>query len=525
MENKEHIRKLTLIMLFTTRKTLLNISSTLLQRSIATVATFFSVPMIAKNFGGETLGLWLLVIQISRFTSILNLGLNTSLVRFIAGFIAVKDSKAISEYFSIIFLLLVSMAIIIIATLCVFLGLAFFMDVEFGELRPNEIVAIAIGVVFASISLPLQTAHGLLASRNSFDHIANAGTLAHVTWMCCLLFMLWNGVSSIIPIIWAYFLIFFLKDVVLFSVGYNAANRPPISYSIVSAEAFFAVSSVSIAAFLLTLSVSLLRQGGSFFASGVVGMNAVVLISLPLQAVYGISLCTSIGGNLIVPISSAKAKLGDKQLLEQTTIIAARYTFYVTMSILLTFLFFGDDIFGLWLKNSLPSATISQVSEYFLVLFTCFVLMSPAHVFRSVLVTVGLHWQVTRAEVIFNVVGFLIGVLFLFFTDIAEAGVIGGICIAFILRAFGKNLSGIKGYFGWSNYNVFQQIYMKPLLIGVLLMFIHFCSVFINLIMPYQILVDLVLLILLVPLGSFVLHQKHRQLLFSKIRRIFPHNA
>ena len=197
-------------MFFTTRQTLLNISTTVLSRSIATVVTLFSVPIIANNFDTETLGLWLLVIQISRFTSILNLGLNTSLVRFIAGFLAVNDTKSISEYFSVIFLLLVSLAMGIIVTLCFFLGLAFFMDIEFGALRVKEIAVIAIGVVFASISLPLQTAHGLLASRNFFDYIANAGILAHLTWLGCLLFMSWNGVSSIIPFVWAYFLVFFL---------------------------------------------------------------------------------------------------------------------------------------------------------------------------------------------------------------------------------------------------------------------------------------------------------------------------
>ena len=85
---------------------------------------------------------------------------------------------------------------------------------------------------------------------------------------------------------------------------------------------------MSLAAFLLTISASVLRQGGSIFAGLEFGADAIISISLPVMIVFGLSPFVNIASQIIVPIASAASKIDEKAKLYELTIIAAKYSIF-----------------------------------------------------------------------------------------------------------------------------------------------------------------------------------------------------
>ena len=448
-------------------KFIANILSMWGHRIVNVIVPFVSVPLIADTFGDKELAIWLLVLQLSRQLLMLNLGINNSLIRMLAIPKSENSQKILSVTLSNAFFLLVAFMILMLSFNIFYPIKNFFNDQALKNL-------IYIIVIYAAISLPLQVGYGMLAATNNFTIISTIGVFSQLSWLIALLGAAFIFKSNLTDLISIYFLIFLIKDFTLAWLGWRSLGRPNLSIKLVSLSATKSIISMSLAAFVLTASVTVLRQGGTIWLGFIGDFQALILVSLPMMVVFGLSPFCMVASQLIMPLASLKTKAGDLVTLKNDVLISARYSIYFSFVILLTFINFDTKLFELWLGDSLSIENITRISLYFQVMFTCFSLLLPSAIFRSVLIASGRHWGVTMPEAMVNFSGFAIGIILANLMDDVALAIVVGVCLAFLVRAFGPNLVKAKNLFDLKIKDLVLEIYLIPITIFLIMLGIDF---------------------------------------------------
>jgi O-antigen/teichoic acid export membrane protein len=421
---------------------------------------FASIPIIAQTYGADKLAIWLLVLQVSRLMRLLNLGLNNSLIRFLAKPAFEKNTNEISEILSTTLITLVTIGLfILLVSLTLYYNI---LEVDAGLKQ-----YIVIPLVFISIGMPFQVGYGSLAATKNFALIAFFNIFAQVGWLSALLlFYVYVSVSFEIVIL-TYFIIFILKDISLLWFGQKKLAFPPIRLRYYSRSMLGKILSISVAALALTASATLLRQGGPLWLGMKFEVTFITQAALPLLVLFGLAPFINVLSQLIMPTAAIKNNDKDLYNLKNDIIFSARYTMIFATLLLVVSTYTADTVFSWWLGSSLPEKTVSSIVDYFLWLFYFYTLMAPSILFRSVLVSIGKHWQTTSFESICNIIGFVAGIILTVFITSSAGGVIYGVCAAFVLRAIGLNQHLIRKHFSIRSYDLFKAVYFLPILMMV----------------------------------------------------------
>lgn len=485
-----------------------NIVSMWGQRIVNVIVPFVSVPLIADAFGENNLAIWLIILQISRQILLLNFGINNSLVRLLAVPKSESSQTVLSVTLSNAFFLLF---IVMILMLCI--NVFYPVDSFLSDQVATKLVYIS--VIYAAISLPFQVGYGMLAATSNFFIISIVNIFSQLSWLIVLLGATFLFESNLTSLILVYFFIFLIKDIALVWLGWRSLSNPNLSIKFVSVSVIKTILSVSLAAFLLTASVTFLRQGGTIWLGFTGYFEAVTLVSLPMMVVFGLSPFCMVASQLIMPLAALKTKVGELITLKNDVLISARYSVYLSLIILIVFINFDSKLFELWLGDNLSIEKIEKISFYFQVMFTCFSFVLPSAIFRSVLIASGQHWGVTVPEAIVNLGGFVIGVFLANLMDDAAFSIVIGVCSAFLLRAFGFNLFKAKRLFDLRMAELIFQIYLLPVTIFSCLLGINlFLSSYVNNLMFKS----LLQLMCIVCLSVLVLSPLHRIMLIKRIK-------
>ena len=91
---------------------------------VLTILMAFVVsPILVNKLGDESYGIWVLIVSITGYFTVLDFGVNTAIVRFISKYIALKDYKKAIEIYSSSFALFFtvgSLAIVAIAIIALY---------------------------------------------------------------------------------------------------------------------------------------------------------------------------------------------------------------------------------------------------------------------------------------------------------------------------------------------------------------------------------------------------------------------
>ena len=442
----------------------INIIAIWTQRIVNVLVPLFSIPLIAQTYGIEQLAIWLLVLQLSSHLGLLNLGLNNSLVRFLAKPAFEGDKEELSKILSTTLITLTGLGGFCLLFLFLLPHLTF--DLAFNI---NSYMAIAL--VFIAVGMPFQVGYGMLAASKNFALIATANIVSQLAWL--ILLVLYAHVISVklITLVFIYFLIFFIKDFVLVFVGSHKLHKPIINFHYFSRISLRSILSLSLAAVILSASAIIIRQGGSLWAGMFFDLKLVTFISLPLMAVFGVAPFINVLSQIIKPTASIKNKIQKLTELKSEIITSAKYTMLFATLILIVFLNASDQLFYLWLGSTLPINEIDLIIDYFFYVFYFYLIMSPSILFRSVLVVIGKHWQTTFYEATCNIIGFIVGIFITLYFTFDATGIIFGVCLAFFMRAIGLNQHLIRMHFKITLFELLKKVYAFPILI----IFVHWC--------------------------------------------------
>jgi len=459
-------------------RTAINVFAIWTNRILAILVVLVTIPIITRHFGLELMGVWLLVTQFTQHLMLLELGLNTSLTRFISRYRGKNDLVGASRYLSSSIFVLTGIGGILIV-LSPLLALGFLAAFQLpSELEDQVYWLVLLATLATGISLPLRTGIGMLSSVHRFDRISIWESLVLVVRLGLVLIcfnwfnpdLLLLGLISFIPIL--------LGNMLIFNDGWKANIDLTVSRRLITKKVLRHMLSVCGASVVITLSVVVVRQSSPMLVGWGIGIDQVATLAFPILIVSTVMPFMGVANTLIAPIASQLDAGKNRELLYRLYTMAGRYVFSMALLVLMGFYYLGHSLLDLWLSGpKVDGDTLHDMSKALVVIFAGFVIATPGFIVREVLMAVGRHWQAASSEVLGSLMGVIVGYWLMMGMNLGVMGMAMGISLAFIVRGAGfLAMRGAK-YFAISYLKLLSDSMGRPIVISGLAMLVSQLSV------------------------------------------------
>jgi O-antigen/teichoic acid export membrane protein len=502
------------------RRSLLNISSAWVIQGANLVFALITVPIITRRFGIDGLGLWLLVQQVASHLQLIELGLPSSLGRFLARDVTHGKRADFARHLSsALFILICAAALLLLATYPVAWTFGRYFGVP-EAMRGDAEMMMIIALTVTAVVLPMRSAIGVLGSQHrfylvsAFDGGALIGRFVLVIAACTFAtdhaFVLLAG-AVFGPVV--------VSSAAMFSVALRRVPDGSVALSGLSRKACAELFDVSLSAMVVTLAAVLLRQTSPMLVGHQLGLDAVPLIALPLMVVTSVGPFLGIANQLIAPVASQLDAQGDRASLLDRYLVAARYTVCGGVFGLVMLILAMPTLLPLWLgRTSISPTQVGEMYVNLVVIYAAYCLALPALLGRSVLMAVGRHWNAARGELATVLAGVVIGLLLLTLADLGSIGMGVGIGSAYVMRAGGVLMRSLSNYFGVPAAQLYWRVWRAPLLVGLPMLAPAFLQHFVSsLDGGYRIVIGVAVIASIVLFWTRILVPEHRDVLLAGV--------
>ena len=165
--------------------TLFNVITQIIQA----VITFFLISFFLGKLGEAKYGVWVIVASIFNYRTMLSMGLNSSINRYIPVYLAKNDEEGIQRVISTSLFFFSALSIVLIlASLVVYYNIGSWFVIEPNLIATAGILVLVVGFCFA-IAMPLQLSSAVLSGLQRYDLI-NLTILIHLIIRTILLVIL-----------------------------------------------------------------------------------------------------------------------------------------------------------------------------------------------------------------------------------------------------------------------------------------------------------------------------------------------
>jgi len=453
----------------TVKQTGRNIAMIWSNKVLAILAPLIITPIITHHFGMVLTGVWLMSTQLLAHLMLLDAGFTNSLVRFLAGQHAVHDIKKASSYVVTAFFTLLAISCLLLIT-SPFLGSAFLRSMKLtANNAPGAENLVLLTIIYAAVSLPLRIGYGLIASLHRFDLIQLWDSLGIVLRVSLILTLF----SWLQPTLIQLGLIVFGSTLLTVGLTFITGLRINPSLSLrpsnFSRMALGDLSSMGLAALIVTMASVLLMQSSSMITGYAIGPAAVVLIAFPLMIYVSLTPFLATLPLLISPVAAGMSAKGEGDKLLPIFIMTVRYQTSFALLLFIALKIFGHPLIVVWLSGpKLGQAELSTISIGVVILFAGYALSSVAQIGRSIMSSVGHHWPVAVSEFVTAVCGLILGYLLSKFSTWGVLGVICAISGTLAIRGLIWYPLMLSRYFMLSPVKLLSKTLVFPLSIGAI---------------------------------------------------------
>jgi O-antigen/teichoic acid export membrane protein len=329
---------------------------------LAIAINFFLSPYVVRHLGNVGYGVWTLILSLTGYLGLLDLGVRGAVTRYVAKFHTQGDHETASE--------VASSAIVIfgaagLMAILASVGFATFvikqMHVPPQYLSAAQIVLVLTGVNIA-VSLVNGVYGGILVGLQRFDLTNGIEISINVLRAITIVLALHSG-SGIIALacIQLGFTVFrWIANIALARHLYSVLR---IRLSAANARGLKLIFSFSVFSFLLHVSASLITASDNVVIGAYLPVTAVTFYVIGGNLVeYARALVAGITQTLTPLASSIDAKR-DPQQLRELVLLASRSAAMVILPVTCTFLLRGRTFIGLWMGTQFagPSGQVLRV--------------------------------------------------------------------------------------------------------------------------------------------------------------------
>lgn len=336
-----------------------NISATWLGLLVHVAVGFFLSPFILHKLGDDAFSLWVLIFSLTGYYGVLDLGIRSSIVRYVARFAATGDDDNLAKFLStsIAFYVVVSMVVLLLT------GLGFFYLPSIfripTDLLESARVLFVLAGVGAALSFPLGVFGAVLEGLQKFSwlHLSQIGVTLLRGLLIAIALTQGGGLVAVGVITIAMTVVGYL---IIMRLAFRAF---PLRFSpqCADSKSFWLMLRYSAFVFMILLADRLRFQTGPILVGAMISSSAVAYFAIGSKLVeYSTSAVRSMA-IVFTPMSSQLHATGDVVRLRHTLVLGSRACALITFPLCAVLVILGRSIIEVWVGANYLSSYLVLV--------------------------------------------------------------------------------------------------------------------------------------------------------------------
>lgn len=331
-----------------------NIFSNWANLVISLVLAFFVSPLIVQGLGKDGYGLWVIIVSITGYFTVIDLGVNTAIIKFISEFHSQNKYKEIIKVYSnsIVIFSLVSIFIVFMGAMIGFNFNHFFQTPSFTQ----KIVLATFGIVVGEIAIGMffSIYSSTLSALQHFVYINAVSITTSLIRNALIVFLLLNGHGILTLAI-----IHLSTSILRYGAQYKffKMRYPLIEFDkrVIQKDSFKLLLSYSFYSFIISISLKVLFYTDSLVIGKLISFEQVTYYAIPSSLLDYVEKIIWAMIAVLVPIISINDAAGhnsDNQLLY---LHGTRYSLLISGPIVISLFLVGPDFITLWMGQDIGS--------------------------------------------------------------------------------------------------------------------------------------------------------------------------
>jgi len=325
-----------------------SVVSNWLAMAASMAVAFFLSPFLVHRLGNAAYGVWILAISSVQYFGLLDLGMRSSVLRYVSKGYTTHDHEAASEAFSGAFWVRVQISTLLLV-LCGGLAAVFPRIFKLpSDLVNDARIVIALMGLSLAIAMSIGVYGGVVSALNRYD-LYTLVTLTQLSLRVIGVVAVIRAGRGIIAIAWCELFAAMVGNFLMAYVARRIYPELTIRWKTPRWEVLKTIWSYSLYAFLVMVAVQVIYQTDNLVVGAFVSASAVTFYSI------GNSLCRytqhllSAMTATFTPAASTYDAAGDASSLRALYYTGTRATIAVSMPILITLLVRGDNFISVWM--------------------------------------------------------------------------------------------------------------------------------------------------------------------------------
>lgn len=316
---------------------------------------FIVAPVLLKNLGATQYGLWVTLVSIAGQFTVLDLGLRSSLVRFVSEALAKNNHESLAETINS-----AKISYVFASLLTALLGAVVLLLLGSNSKVPPELlytarIVLTVLLVDSISEIIAGVWEGSLAGSENYAKIAKANFLRLILYSAVIAWVVIRQ-SSLITLALGVVGARIAQRLMLRHFAKSSVGR--VNFIFPSLEAYKRVIFYSTSAFFVSLALRIIHTADLVVVGLVLGPTFAAIYAIPLILIENFRTFAQAGATVLTPRFAALASTDQKSLAESTMLrgicIFQLFCGCVVAGLILS----GGDFILLWTHQSLPESNL-----------------------------------------------------------------------------------------------------------------------------------------------------------------------
>jgi O-antigen/teichoic acid export membrane protein len=338
-----------------TRELIKNVGSSWFSLGVNILVGIFLSPFILHRLGNVAYGAWILVFSVTGYYGLFDLGIRSSIIRYVSTYTATNDTEGVSRLINTALAVYSAIGVAAILTTLVlssFLGSLFRMPSGF--LLTARLLFLMVGTAVA-LGFPAGVFSGILEGLNRFYFVNITNLISTLLRALLILLALHFGCG----LLWVALITVTLPLVAAALRAVIALRVLPLRFGwkYVDRSAFSEIARYSGTSFILMIAYKLRFKTDEIVISTMLSVGAVTFFSIGDRLVDYTGEVVSSLAQIFVPMSGQSDATGDETRLRKILIAGNRACALIVFPITATLIILGKSVIAAWVGRDYVQAS------------------------------------------------------------------------------------------------------------------------------------------------------------------------
>jgi O-antigen/teichoic acid export membrane protein len=330
---------------------------------------FFMMPFLVHRLGDTLYGIWILIISVTGYGALLDFGIRSSIIKYVAQYHAVNDHVRLNRVFNTSLFVYSLIGLVVV-------GAAFAFSAYFAELfniassveKDARLAFLIIGINLA-LKFPFGVFEGFLCGTQKY-HITNGiSILAGILKAVCIVIFVVMGYKLL-----TLSLIILITDgigqVAMAYVCMKYLPKLNITFKVEDSAILKDIYRFGSFSFIIIISTRLLYETDAVLIGLFLPASSITFYAIANNLVKYLRQISFAFGNVFNPAASELEARNEQEAIKQLITYGTKYSLLIILPIATTFIMLGKEFITLWIGSKYAEAsslvltilTISQVA-------------------------------------------------------------------------------------------------------------------------------------------------------------------